>query len=137
MKQQQIQSAKNTTEIYKFKQLFTSNSELEFIKEQVMYLINKKYKNNDINRFVSFFLNIIFNSKQKNLLLVFNKQMFDLSENKLMIFLDASLKSDVIDILETIKIILCNAYLLKYKVFDLTLSNKSIDFKVFVTFDEN
>jgi hypothetical protein len=137
MQQEPNQSTKNSTELYKFRQLFTTNSDLDFIKEQVMYLINKKYKNNDINCFVSFLMNIIFNSKQNTVLLVFNKQSFNLSKDKLMIFLDPSMKIDIFDILDTIKLVLCNCYLVNYNIVNLTYSSKSIDFQIFVTFDEN
>lgn len=136
MKEQTKQVPEVST-LYKFKKLFTSNTDLSFISEQVLYLVDKKYKNNDINRFVSFFLNLIFNPTQNKAVLMFNKQLFDLSNENLLIFLDPSMKDNIIDILDTIKLELSTAYLIQYELVDLYLSNKSIDFKVFVTFDKN
>ncbi len=136
MKQETIQSTKNTTELYKFKQLFTTTNDLAYISEQVIYLVDKKYKNKDINSFVKFLLNFIFNSKNKSVLLLFNKQAFDLSQEKVLVFLDHSMKQYIIDILDTIKLVLYNAYEIKYELTNLCLSNKSIDFQVFVSFDE-
>lgn len=126
----------NVCNLYNFKQLFTSDTEMTFVSEQILYLIEKNYQNKNISSFVSFLLNLIFKVKKGTIIISFNKQFFDLSKENYMIFLDPIMKNHIINILDTVKLGLENVCDFKYNLNNLHLSQNNINFNIFVNFDE-
>lgn len=122
------------TSPYIFKQIFSIKPDHQFLVEQIIYIIKKKYSDYNIISFTSLLTSAILNNldSETSIGIVLNKKIFDMCDNKLTIFIDESVSENIIDILDIIKSALYSFCDLTYYLFDIDLVDKKLDYKILI-----